>query len=174
MFTKADIEKYFIAEKNESLLFVILGIVAIVAAFILFFYIKTNWGKGAAIPFLIVGCLHLIIGYTVYKRSDADRLRNVYAYDLNPSELKLKEVPRMEKVNTNFVIYRYVEIALLLIGVSLFFYFKNNIDQAFWVGLGMALAIEATISLGADYFAEKRALQYTKGLVEFTTKQSIK
>ncbi|UEG51012.1 hypothetical protein LK994_05930 [Ferruginibacter lapsinanis] len=170
MFSKADIEKYFLAEKNESLLFIIIGIVAIVAACIFFFYLKTNWYKGAAIPFLIVGIMHLVVGYTVYKRSDGDRQRNVYAYDLNPGELKTKELPRMGTIYKNFVVYRYIEIGLLLIGLLLFFYFKNNLDKTFWVGLGIALAIEAAVSLSADYFAEKRAKVYTKGLIEFVEK----
>jgi ABC-type xylose transport system permease subunit len=170
MFSKADIEKYFIAEKNESLLFIILGIAAIILALVFFFYLKTNWYKGAAIPFLIVGIMHFIVGVTVYKRSDGDRQRNVYAYDLNPGELKAKELPRMEKVNRNFVVIRYFEIVLLLIGLGLIFSFKNNLDKNFWVGLGMALAVEAVVSLGADYFAEKRAKEYTNGLIEFTSK----
>ena len=170
MFTKADIERYFNAEKAESLFFIIIGVAAIILALVFFFYIKTNWHKGAAIPFLVVGIMHLVVGITVYKRSDNDRLRNVYAYDLNPSELKMKEVPRMEKVNKNFVAIRYFEIALLLIGLGLIISFKNNVDKTFWVGLGIALAIEATVSLGADYFAEKRAGIYTRGLKEFVGK----
>ncbi len=172
MFSKANIENYFNAEKCESLLFIIIGVAAIIAALIFFFYIKTSWFKGAAIPFFVLGIMHLVVGYTVYKRSDSDRIRNVYAYDLNPAELKTKEVPRMEKVNKNFVVYRYTEIALLVIGLFLFIYFRNNIDKSFWVGLGLALAIEAAVSLGADYFAEKRAKEYTKGLIEFVGKWS--
>ncbi|MEP6711336.1 MAG: hypothetical protein ABJA37_02915 [Ferruginibacter sp.] len=170
MFSKTDIEKYFIAEKNESLLFIIIGIAAIALAVLFFFFIKTNWYKGAAIPFFIVGLLHLVVGYTVYKRSDADRQQNVYAYDMNPSLLKAKEIPRMEKVNTSFIIYRYTEIFLLIAGLALFLYFKNDSSKTFWVGLGVALAIEAAISLGADYFAATRAQVYTKGLKEFTQK----
>jgi hypothetical protein len=164
MFTKADIEKYFNAEKNESLLFIIIGIAAILLALIFFFYLKTNWHKGFAIPFVIVGLMQLTIGFTVYKRCDAERKRNVYAYDMNPGELKTNEIPRMQKVNTNFVIYRFTEIALLLAGAGIFFYFRNHTEKSFWVGLGMALAIEAAISLGADFIAEKRAHQYTTGL----------
>ncbi|MGG9971081.1 hypothetical protein ACQ33O_04725 [Ferruginibacter sp. SUN002] len=170
MFSKTDIEKYFIAEKNESLLFIIVGVAAIILALIFFFYLKTNWYKGAAIPFFVVGIMHLVVGITVYKRSDGDRQCNVYAYDLNPGELKAKELPRMEKVNKNFVAIRYFEIALLLIGLGLIVSFKNNLDKTFWVGLGIALAIEAVVSLGADYFAEKRAKEYTKGLKEFVGK----
>ena len=78
----------------------------------------------------------------------------------------------MEKVNKNFVIYRYSEIVLLLAGIILFFYFKNDTTKTFWVGLGLALAIEAAVSLGTDYFAEARAKVYTTGLTDFT--QQIK
>jgi ABC-type xylose transport system permease subunit len=170
MFTKADIEKYFIAEKSESLLFMIIGAAAIVLAILFFFLLKTNWYKGAAVPLIVVGVMHLVIGYTVYNRSDADRQRNVYAYDMNPSTLKTAELPRMEKVNRNFVVIRYVEIFLLLSGLVIFFYLKNDVTKSFWVGLGLALALEAALSLGADYFAESRAKVYTKGLKEFTQK----
>lgn len=170
MFTKADIEKYFNAEKNESLLFIILGITTIVIALVFFFYLKTNWHKGFAIPFVVVGLMHLIVGYTVYNRSDEDRKRNVYAYDMNPAELKDKEIPRMEKVKNNFIIYRYTEIVLLLLGLGLFFYYRNNMVKSFWVGFGIALAIEAAVSLGADFFAEQRAGQYTAGIRSFIDK----
>jgi hypothetical protein len=48
------------------------------------------------------------------------------------------------------------------------FYCRGNTDKSFWVGLGLALAIEAAVSLGADYFAEKRATVYTNQVKAFT------
>lgn len=171
MLDKTAIENYFNAEKNESLMFIIIGAAAIILAVVFLFYLRSNWHKGAAIPFLIIGIMHLVVGFTVYSRSDGDRKRNVYAYDMNPQELKLKEIPRMGKVNKNFVMYRYIEIALLVAGIGLFFAFKYNPDKSFWVGLGLALAIEAATSLAADYFAERRAKDYTKSLTEFINRQ---
>ena len=170
MFTKTDIEKYFNAEKSESLLFLLIGIAGIIAAISFYFFVKDNFYKGAAIPLLLIGLLLGVVGFTVYKRSDADRIRVVYAYDLNPSELKQKEIPRMETVMKNFVLYRYVEIVLALAGIVLFFYCKNTIDQQFWKGLGAALAIMALIALTADYFAEQRGGVYLKGLQSFVNK----
>jgi len=169
MLTKNDIERYFNAEKNESLLFIMMGISAIVLALVFFFYLKSNWHKGAAIPFLLVGLMHLVVGSIVFRRSDKDRIRVTYAYDMNPGDISTKEIPRMELVNKKFVTYRYTEIVLLLIGLALYFFFKSNRDKSFWVGLGVALAIEAAVSLGADYFAERRATDYTiqlKGFVK--------
>lgn len=171
MFSKTDIENYFNAEKGESLLFIIIGVAAIILAIVFFFIIKSSWYKGAAIPFFVIGMMHLVVGYTVYNRSDADRTRNVYAYDMNPTELKTKELLRMEKVNRNFVVYRYIEIALLVVGLVLIVLYRSQPDKNFWMGLGVALAIEAIISLGADHFAEKRAGVYTTGLKEFVAKR---
>lgn len=167
MFTTSDIEKYFNGEKQGSLLFAAIGIAGIITAIIFFFVCKTSFYRGAAIPLLLIGLLSGIIGFTVYKRSDADRVRNVYAYGMNPSELKHKEIPRMTTVMKNFVVYRYVEIALCLLGIILFFYFKAATDILFWKGFGLTLAIMALLALTADYFAAKRGAVYLTGLQSF-------
>jgi hypothetical protein len=168
MFTKVDIEKYFMAEKQESLLFLLIGLASIVTALVFLFFLKTSFYKGAAIPLLVVGLLLAVVGYTVYKRSDEDRMRNVYAYDMNPAQLKTKEIPRMEKVMKNFVVYRYTEIILALAGIGLFFYFRNTVGREFWKGVGLTLAIMAITALVADYFAEQRGKIYLTGVKEFT------
>ena len=167
MFTKTDIEKYFIDEKQESLLFLLIGIAGIITAIIFFFFIKTNFYKGAAIPLFLIGLLLSIVGYTVYKRSDEDRKRNVYAYDMNPSQLKEKELPRMKTVMKNFVIYRYTELLLLIVGVALYVYFIKDFTKDFWRGFGLALAVMALLALTADFFAEQRGKKYTKGIESF-------
>lgn len=170
MFTKTDIEKYFTAEKAESLVFIFIGIAAIIAAVVFFFFLKTNFYKGMAWPLLLIALIQISVGYSVYNRSDSDRQRNVYAYDLNPSELKNKEIPRMEQVNKNFVLYRWIEIGLAITGLILVFKYRSNTDKSFLFGLGLGLAIQALIMLSADYFAEARAKIYTKGIREFTEK----
>jgi hypothetical protein len=168
MFTKSDIEKYFLAEKQESLLFIIVGVAAIIAAISFYFLLKSSFFKGAALPLLVIGIIELVVGYTVFKRSDDDRIRNVYAYDMNPSELRDKEIPRMKTVNRNFVIYRWVELAFLVTGIILSMKFGQNPGRTFWYGFGIALSLQAGVLLVADYFAEKRALIYTKGLQSYT------
>ena len=170
MFTKADIEKYFVAEKQESMLFLLAGILAIALALLFLFLIRGNFYKGAAIPLLLVGVIQIMAGYTVYKRCDDDRSRIVYAYDMNPGQLKQEELPRMEKVNRNFIVYRRVEIIALLAGIGLIVYFRSKPGGQFWFGLGLTLAIEAAILLGADFVAAQRAELYTKGIKTFLEK----
>ncbi|MDZ4806923.1 MAG: hypothetical protein SGI96_01495 [Bacteroidota bacterium] len=167
MFTKAYIEKYFTAEKQESLLFLLIGVSGMIAAIVFFLFLKTNFYKDAAILLLVIGLLSGVVGYTVYKRSDSDRQRNVYAYDMNPSQLKEKELPRMKTVMKNFVVYRYLEIFLLLVVAVLYIYFIKDFKHDFWRGFGLALAVMALLALVADYFAEKRGKVYTKGIESF-------
>jgi hypothetical protein len=169
MFSKADIERYFTGEKQESWLFMAIGIGGILLAIIFFFALKSNIYKGMAIPFLVIGLILSIIGFTVYKRSDRQRIDNVYAYDMNPSKLKNEELPRMKKVLNSFVILRWVEILLFLVGAGLYIYFIRDFRHDFWRGFGFALAFMAILSLTADYFAEKRGKIYTKGLESFTS-----
>lgn len=161
------VHKYFMAEKQESLLFLIIGGVAVLLSVVFFFFLKTNPGffKGAAIPLFLVGTLLGIVGYTVYARSDKQRMDVAYKMGLNRGGfIKMEEGPRMEKVMKNFVIYRYVEIGLALVGIFLFFYFKNDPLRVFWKGFGLTLAIMAITALCADYFAEKRGRVYQKEL----------
>lgn len=170
MFNKVAIEKYFAAEKSASLLLLIAGAAALLTGIVIFFFLKTSFYKGAAVPLLLGGLLLGIVGFSVYQRSDADSLKNVYAYDMNPRQLKDKEIPRMEKVMANFTLYRYAEIALLLLGVGLFVYFRNNNGQLFWKGMGVGLAMMALLAFTVDYFAAKRGEEYLNGLKEWITK----
>jgi membrane-bound ClpP family serine protease len=78
--------------------------------------------------------------------------------------VKQTEQPRMKTVMKNFVVYRWVEIAFIITGLVLIFIFMSNPDKSFWYGFGVALAIQATIMLGADYFAEKRGKVYSSEL----------
>lgn len=171
MFTKADIEKYFSGEKAESFVFMVIGIGGMMTANVFFFFLEISFYKGAAIPLCLLGLLLGVVGYTIYKRSDEDRKRNVYAYDMNPTELKEKELPRMKTVMKNFVIYRWVEIALFLAGASLYIYFIRDFRYDFWRGFGLALAVMSLLALTADHFAEKRGRIYMKGIESFIYNQ---
>ena len=170
MFEQKDfsfIYKYFIAEKQESLLFLIVGAVAIILSIIFWFFIKTNpaFFKGLAIPLLAIGLIQTVVGYTVYNRSDKQKMDVAYNIGIEPAGyIKQTEIPRMEKVMKNFVIYRWIEIVFIITGLVLIFLFRSNPDKSFWYGFGLALVIQAVIMLGADYFAEQRGKVYIEQL----------
>ena len=161
------IHKYFMAEKQESLLFLIIGIVALILSVLFFFFIKTNplFFKGVAIPLAAIGIIQCVVGYTVYARSNKQRMDIAYNIGIEPSGYtKSEELPRMETVMKNFIIYRWTEIAFIVTGLIVFFLFRSNPDKTFWYGLGITLAIQGALMLWADYFAEKRGAVYTTEL----------
>ncbi len=165
MFSKADIEKYFNAEKSGSRVFITIGIIGILLAIV--FFLKTDLHKGMAVPLTSVSFVLIVIGYTVYSRSDRQKMENLNAFEINPALLKDKELPRMKKVMKNFVLVRWVEIFLFLAGAVIYIYFIRDFHHDFWRGFGFALAIMALLTLAVDYFAEKRGNIYTKGLESF-------
>ncbi|NJO25286.1 MAG: hypothetical protein HC867_05135 [Bacteroidia bacterium] len=74
---------------------------------------------------MVIGFIQAVVGYTVYARSDKQRLDVAYKTGLEPvSFIKNEELPRMKTVNKNFVIYRWVEIALTVTGIVLIFCLK--------------------------------------------------
>ena len=170
MLTKADIEKYFIAEKQESLVFLVIGMLAILTAVIFYFASKTQVYRGAAVPLFILGLMQAIAGYTVYIKSDDQRVSQVYAYDMNPDQLKTVELTRMRKVKTNFQIYRWIEIGVFIAGLLIIFLFKKDPAKTFWLGLGITLTIMSAELFIADFIAEKRAVNYVSLLEEFNKK----
>ncbi len=164
MFSKQDIEKYFQAEKQLGWLFIVIGSLSVLISIYLLFFQKTAFGKGAAIPLLVLGLVELAAAVTVSRRSDADRTRNVYAYDMNPGQLQKEELPRMEKVVQRFIPLKRAETACVLAGLLLMFFFRKKSDQAFWYGLGFTLTLQAVLFLLADFSASKRAVRYYAGL----------
>lgn len=148
-------------------MFLIVGIVAVLLAVVCWFFIKSNpnFFKGAAIPLLAIGLIQMVVGYSVYSRTDKQKANIAYNMGMEPvNYVKQTELPRMKTVMKNFVIFRWVEIAFILTGLALIFLFRSNPDKSFWYGFGIALAIQAVIMLGADYFAEQRGKWYTSEL----------
>lgn len=159
--------KYFNGEKAESYLFILVGVTAFIMALYFFFALKTSFWKGVAIPFIIVALLELMVGYTIVTRSSKDIIL-VKTYITNePQKIQIDEITRMEKVLSNFVIYRYVEIALIILGIVLMY---SSMNDTFWRGIGLGLFIQASIVLSLDFFAERRGHQYIVSLQELVEK----
>ena len=132
-----------------------------------FFVLKTSFWKGVALPFIIVASLEFIVGYSIVTRSSKDIIR-VQTYITNePQKIQIDEIPRMEKVLSNFVIYRYVEIELIILGIVLMYSYMND---TFWRGIGLGLFIQASIVLSLDFFAERRGHIYSVYLQELVEK----
>ena len=164
MLTKADIEKFFLAEKQTGLLILIIGAIALVLGVIFMLVFRTALFKGVAWPLLLIGGFELFVGFSIYKRADAERIRLVYSYDMNPSVLKQEELPRLQHATSQMNIYRMVELGLALLGLILMIYFRSEAERSFWVGLGLSLIIQCMIMFVIETGALNRAKEYTRKL----------
>jgi phosphate/sulfate permease len=159
--------KYFHGEKSESYIFMMIGVVAFAMALYFIFALKTSFWKGVAAPFIIVALLEFVVGYTIVTRSPKDIKRVETYLQQAPQSVKSIEIPRMEKVLSNFAVYRYVEIALIILGIVLMY---SSMQDTFWRGIGLGLFIQASIVLCLDFFAERRGNAYIIYLQEIIEK----
>jgi len=157
--------KYFNGEKAESYIFILIGLIAFVMAIYFILGLKTSFWRGVAIPFILVAGLEFIVGYTIVIRSPKDIKRVENYIKSDPQNIKTLEIPRLEKVMNNFIIFRYVEIALIILGIALMY---SSMRDTFWRGIGLGLFIQASIVLSLDFFAERRGHIYLEHLTELT------
>ena len=170
MFTKTDIEQYFIAFKNEQLFLTILGAVTFLIAVFFYAGLKTNWYKGFALPLAVFALLNTGAGFSNYKKVDVLKVRNVYNYDLHPEMLKTKELPRIKEMNRNFRVLIYVNISIIIASAFVFFYFKKKGIQQYYLGVAASLFLVSMLSVIMYYSMSTTANGYEKGILRYTEK----
>jgi hypothetical protein len=151
------VEKYFGAEKAESFLFVLVGLVAITLAVYFFAKLKQPFYNGIAYPLIAIALIQITVGGSVYLRSSKDIARVNQMIQIDKTRIQTEEIPRMKIVMNNFVLYRWIEIVLVLIGLALLFSFKS---ATMWKGVGLGLVIQSALMLLLDFFAESRGREY--------------
>jgi len=166
MLTKTDIEQYFTDTKKESRVWISIGILSVLTGVIYFFFLVTDFYRGAVFPLVLAGIGWIFAGYRVLRTCDELRIRNVYAVDMNPSDLQTAEIPRMKNRLYGVVRWYGITLFLLTAGVALYIYFIRDIANDRWRGMGLALIAVALIQLMLLYFAWKRDKHYLGQLQE--------
>lgn len=152
---------YFKAEKAEALVFITAGLAATAYTAWAYFMSPSNpdFYRGMAIPVAVVGLIQLIVGGTVFFRSDSQMDTADVLYLRDKKAFTEAELPRMTGVMRNFRWYRWTEIGFILTGLALIF---THEQPDFWKGIGAGLALQGGIMLLLDFFAEKRGWEYVK------------
>lgn len=146
---------YFVAEKQESVIFVVVGLLAI--GFSLWLWMNGHRLKYMAYPLLVIALMQIVVGGTVYLRTDSQVSTLSAQLQVNPAALKAEETARMETVMKNFSIYKSIEMLLLIMGVGMIAFFQRH-DVA--AGIGVGLVLQAAFTLTLDIFAETRGADY--------------
>jgi hypothetical protein len=156
------VAQYFREEKKESVYFVCLGFVACFIALLFLLVKKQPFYNAISYVFFASGLIQLVVGSTVYLRCDLDTVRVSHFIEKEIKSINDYEIPRMELVMKNFLIYSWVEMALIAVGIILFLLFES---KSFANGLGIGLVIQSSIMLVLDSLAEKRGKDYLNYLM---------
>jgi hypothetical protein len=151
------IAEYFRAERAESYVFMAIGIAAIAFALFAWWQWRDAIWRGLAIPLIGVGLIQIVVGGTVLSRAQTQILEFTEQAHSAPAQFRSDEGVRMKKVNDNFVVYRWIEIAFVIAGLALILTMRH---REFLLGLGIGLLLQGAIMLALDQFAERRGAVY--------------
>jgi hypothetical protein len=161
------IKTYFTAEKNESLIFMAFGILTIGFSVYTMFKWGDSFYKGFAIPVILIGIIQLVVGGTVYFRTDKQINQLETLYQNDKAAFAKAETPRMDTVMKNFSLYKKVEVAFVVIGLLLIFLAPS---KEFWLGVGAGMLLQGALMLTADIFAERRGKNYMNAIESFNSR----
>ncbi len=114
-----------------------------------------------AYPLVVIAFMQIVVGGTVYLRTDAQLSSLSAQLQTNPAALKAEETARMKTVMKNFSIYKRIEILLLITGIVMIA-FLQRYDVA--VGIGVGLVLQSAFTLALDIFAEARGAEYLSAI----------
>jgi hypothetical protein len=161
---RAAMTTYFEGEIRGGYVLIGLGVAGVVAGGAL--YRKgTPTARGASYPLLGVGLAHAVAGIYVgiasHRRIDSfsDQIER------DPSAFVAAESERMAGVSRTFTALKVVELVLVGGGLAAAGVGWRT-DRPRLRGAGLALALEATLTLGFDVVAAQRATRYRDGLAD--------
>src|SRR5262245_7422047 len=133
---------YFNGEKNAGLFLAAIGIVIVVGATLLF-RARTDY-RSFAITLGLVALVEVAIGAGLYLKTDPQVGRLRAHLDSNAATFYADEGARMTRVQSNFVVIEYVEVALIVVGALVAVARKNSPTVT---GIALGLLINAALLL---------------------------
>ena len=87
---------YFAAEKQESLIFIVVGLLAMGLS--VWLWMNGHRLKSMAYPMVVIALMQITVGSTVYLRTDSQLSTLSAQLQSNPAALKVEETARMQTV----------------------------------------------------------------------------
>ncbi|MBX3724111.1 MAG: hypothetical protein KF713_19850 [Turneriella sp.] len=156
---------YFEKEKTAALI----GIGGAIAAGGTGGYLATqgDLAKGIGYSLIGIGVIGLVVGGSVYLRTDNQLAKLEKQLETTPREYKTFEGARMERVITQFTILKIAELSIFAGGVATTVVGTTQ-KAELTTGIGIGLMLDAALLLLFDYFADARAQVYMQQIRDFT------
>jgi len=150
---------YFQAEKQESAVFVVMGLAAIGVAIGAW-----RWRpryRAIAYPLVAVALIQMAVGGTVFARTDRQAAALVEQRRAAPAAFRTAEGARMASVMANFQVYKTIEIGMLVAGAGLVIFYRKRSALA---AIGAGCLLQGGAMLAFDLFAEARGRNYVEAI----------
>jgi hypothetical protein len=163
-------QTYFRGEKLEALWFILpIGVLLVAFGAVALKAERGGFAWGIAIPCFLFGIVLIATGAGVAMRTPGQVAEIKEGFEQAPATMVQKELPRIQKVNTNFKVTFIAFGVVAAIGLALIY--LVNTDWA--KGLGSVLVLVGAIGFLIDGFAERRAVPYTSALVELAKHHEV-
>jgi hypothetical protein len=117
-------------------------------------------GRGLLVPLLLVA-LGGVVGGPMLAAKSVERIESLAAmYERDPASVAALELPRMERVNGNWLPLKITWVTLAAVGVFVIV----RIRRPFWRGVSIGTVGLSCALLVVDITAERRAETYTAAL----------
>lgn len=156
---------YFEQEKTAALIG--MGGATVAGGTGAFLVTQGDLSKGIGYSLIGIGAIGLVVGGTVYFRTDGQREKLEKQLETAPLEYKKFEGARMERVITQFTILKIGELSIFAGGVATTVVGVTQ-KADLTTGIGIGLALDAVLLLLFDYFADARAQTYFRQITDFT------
>jgi hypothetical protein len=150
---------YFEAEKQESAVFVAMGIAAIGVAIAAWRRYPRH--RAIAYPLVAIALIQLVVGGTVWARTDGQVATLSEQRRVDPAAFRAAEGARMAQVMASFQVYKAIEIALVVAGLGLLVFRRK---RAAFAAVGLGCLLQGSAMLAFDLFAEARGRTYIKAI----------
>lgn len=159
---QAAMETYFRGEIRGGYVLAGMGLAGLVAGGLLYRH-GTPLARGASYPLLGLGALHLAAG--IYVGIASSRRIDTFdaEIDADPAAWVARERERMAGVSRTFTGLKIAEVVLIAGGLGAAGYAWRT-GRPRLQGAGLALALEAGLTLGFDIVAAQRAHRYRDAL----------
>lgn len=162
----AAMDRYFRGELREAASFLGVGVgTAFIGSALA--TRRDDFGIGAASAILPISAIQIGAGLVLIVRTEGQLadLQALHAKD--PAAYRAQELPRMERVNFWFDVYKGIEIGFIGLGAASIVFGAVD-DRPGFVGSGVGLASQASAMLTFDLIAEQRADDYTTRIEALT------
>lgn len=157
---------YFNGEKNGGLLLIGVGSLGMAAA-VLFF--QARWGlRPLAVTLGVLALAELALGVGLYLRTEPQVNDLIARLTSEPERFYSAEGARMVRVQRNFVVIEYVELAIIIASALIAVGQKNHQGV---MGVALGLLINGAFLLAFDLLAERRGAVYLAAIEAHANRQ---